>query len=207
RSLADWAAARGPLDAASLLALLGQLIAAVRALQRRGMQGLWLSPRQILLGADGRLLLLPEQAARLPGVERQPLPADAVPLAPELRTGQPVDGRADQFAMAALAYWLLAGQWPEVARPDAAPNSRYRPLALAHARLPRGWDGVLARALAPLPEGRFEALSEFQQALEQPLQQAPGRHCERFWALRWQLVALGVLGLQLAVGLWLMLIG
>lgn len=207
RSLADWAAARGPLDAASLLALLGQLIAAVRALQRRGMQGLWLSPRQILLGADGRLLLLPEQAARLPGVERQPLPADAVPLAPELRRGQRVDGRADQFALAALAYWLLAGQWPEVARPDAAPNSRYRPLALTHGRLPRGWDGVLARALAPLPEGRFEALSEFQQALEQPLQQAPGRHRERFWALRWQLAALGVLGLQLAVGLWLRLMG
>ncbi|MGB4072326.1 protein kinase [Pseudomonas sp.] len=208
RSLHDWAAARGPVDALTLLALLEQLIAAVRALQRRGMQGLWLDPRSILLDEGGRLLLLPEHAALLPGVPRQCLPEAAVPLAPELRTAQAVDGRADQFALAALAYWLFCGRWPDAAMADAGASSRYVPLAQFSGHVPTGWDGVLARALAPRPEARFEALSEFQQALQQPLQQPPAM-AQRLRQRRpgWQLAVLAVLLVQLAVGLWLSLSG
>ncbi|MEX6503441.1 protein kinase [Pseudomonas zhanjiangensis] len=207
RSLADWAAAHGPLDGQALLALLEQLIAGVRALQRRGMQGLWLSPRHILIDEGGRLLLIPEHAALLPGVPREPLPAEAIPLAPELRGGQPVDGRADQFALAALAYWLLSGQWPEVARPEGGAGSRYVPLASFSVHLPAGWDGVLARALAPQPAARFEALSEFQQALRQPLQHAPQSPRPRGGPAIWKLALLGVLLLQLGLGLYLSLLG
>jgi len=207
RSLADWAAAHGPVDGQTLLALLEQAIVAVRALQRRGMQGLWLNPRQILIGEGGRLLLLPEHAALLPGVPRQPLPAEAIPLAPELRAAQPVDGRADQFALAALAYWLLCGQWPEIARPEGGATSRYVPLAQFAARLPAGWDGVLARALAPQPAARFEALSEFQQALQQRLQHPPPPLRPRGWPQPWRLALLAVLLVQLGLGLWLSLIG
>lgn len=206
-SLLDWQAAHGPLEALSLLALLEQLIAAVRALQRRGMQCLWLDPRNILVGGNGRLLLLPEHAALLPGVPRQPLPAEALPLAPELRQGQMADGRADQFALAALAYWLFCGRWPEVARADAGKNCGYVPLAQFSARLPAGWDGVLARALAPQAEARFEALSEFHQALLQPLQaQAPQLRSGRRQQ-PWQVVMVGLLVVQLALGLWLSLNG
>ncbi len=207
RSLADWAAAQGPLDGQALLALLEQMIAGVRALQRRGMQGLWLSPRHILIDEGGRLLLLPEHAALLPGVPRQPLPAEAIPLAPELRGNRRVDSRADQFALAALAYWLLCGQWPEVARPEGGAGSRYVPLANFGARLPAGWDGVLARALAPQPVARFEALSEFQQALRQPLQQAPTALRRRGQPAAWRLLLLSLLLVQLGLGLCLSLLG
>lgn len=207
RSLADWAASHGPVDGQTLLALLEQAIVAVRALQRRGMQGLWLSPRQILIDQGGRLLLLPEYAALLPGVPRQRLPVGAIPLAPELRGMQRVDGRADQFALAALAYWLLCGQWPEVARAEGDVASGYVPLAHFTAGLPAGWDGVLARALAPQPAARFEALSEFQQALRQPLQHPPLPQRPPGWPQPWRLALLAVLGLQLGVGLWLSLNG
>lgn len=203
RSLADWMAAGGPLEPEKVHAVLLQLIEAVRVLQRRGMQGLWLSPRQILMNAQGRVLLLPEHAAILPGVGRQPIPPDAVPLAPELRNGRRADGRADQFALAALAYWLLSGQWPEVARPEQSLNGQYVPLARFNRRLPPGWDGVLARALAPQARVRFEALSEFQLALERPKPTAAVR--PRRWSRRWRLALLAVLGLQLAFGLWLSL--
>lgn len=207
RSLADWAAAHGPLDGACVLALLEQAIAAVRALQRRGMQGLWLNPRHMLIGEGGRLLLLPEHAALLPGVPRQRLPAEAIPLAPELRGTQPVDGHADQFALAALAYWLLSGQWPEVARAEGGPLSRYVPLANFTARLPAGWDGVLARALAPQPAARFEALSAFQQALQRPLQAALSVAPRRPQTHAWRLAVVGVLLVQLTLGLWLSVSG
>jgi len=207
RSLVDWAAAHGPVDGPTLLALLDQAIAAVRALQRRGMQGLWLSPRNMLVSAGGRLLLLPEHAALLPGVPRQRLPAEAIPLAPELRGAQRVDGRADQFALAALAYWLICGQWPEIARPEGGVLSRYVPLANFTTHLPAGWDGVLARALAPQPAARFEALSEFRQALQQPLEHPPAPIRASVRAQPWRLALLGALVVQLGLGLWLSLQG
>lgn len=207
RSLDDWLAAHGAPDAPTLLILLKQLIAAVRSLQRRGMQGLWLSPRQILVGDDGRLLLLPGAAAILPGVARQPLPELAVPLAPELRSGRALDGRADQFALAALAYWLLCGQWPEVARTDVGLGHCYVPLANFAVRAPRGWDGVLARALAPQPQARFEALSEFQLALQQPLQQRRSQALQRQPLQPKRLAVLGAVVLPLVLGLLLSLGG
>lgn len=201
RSLADWIGSQGPLPPATLVALLCQLIEAVRALQRRGMQGLWLNPRQILVGDDSRVLLLPEFAAILPGVQRQSVPAQAVPLAPELRHGRAADGSADQFALAALCYWMLSGQWPEVARPEGGQASRYVPLASFRAGLPEGWDGVLARALAPQARARFEALSEFQLALERALQaarQAPTPRDGR----KVRLALAGLLVVPVVIGLW-----
>lgn len=202
RSLADWAAARAPLALQTVMSIIKQAIGAMRALQRRGMQGLLLSPRNILIGESGRVLLFAEQAVLIPGARRQVLPADAVPLAPELRTAEGcVDGRADQFALAALAYWLLCGQWPEVARPEASPNSRYVPLENFNRRLFNGWDGVLAKALAPHAAARFDALSEFQQALEQPLQHSFGSIRPDNKVARWRVWVVAILLLQLGIGL------
>ncbi|MCY1414478.1 hypothetical protein D9M71_299310 [compost metagenome] len=198
RSLPDWIASRRPLDPFTLMALLEQLVEAVRALQRRGMQGLWLEPRQVLVSDGGRLLLLPEHAAIVPGVPRQALPEDVVPLAPELRAGLPADGRADQLALAALAYWMLCGSWPQAALADGGQDCSYAPLAELDRRLPVGWDAVLARALAPDAGQRYEALSEFIQALARPLEQAdsPAPRLRRR-----QLVAIGVLAGVLLLGI------
>jgi hypothetical protein len=93
RSLVEWRTGQGRLAAATVLAVLEQLISAVRGLQRRGMQGLWLDPRNILVDDSGRVLLLPEHAALLPGVPQQALPAQALPLAPEVRAGAAVGSR------------------------------------------------------------------------------------------------------------------
>ncbi|MFI8482427.1 protein kinase [Pseudomonas sp. NPDC078700] len=206
RSLADWAAARGPVAAPTVMSIIKQAIDAVRALQRRGMQGLWLSPRNILIGESGRVLLFVEHAMLVPGAPRQVLPAEAIPLAPELRMAEgSVEGRADQFALAAIAYWLLCGQWPEVARPEASAFSQYVPLANFNRRLPNGWDGVLARALAPQAASRFDALSEFQQALQQPLQQSPGSNSVNK-VVRWRVWVVGILLLQLGIGLLVSLV-
>nr|WP_132658011.1 protein kinase [Pseudomonas aeruginosa] len=199
-SWSNWAPAHLPLEPQCALVLLEQLIDAVRALQRRGVQGLWLAPRQILLDEGGRLLFLPEAAAILPGVARQALPADSVPLAPELRRGEALDGRADQFALAALFYWLLCGRWPSIACPESDGGCRYEPLGERQADLPVGWDGVLARALAPRPEARFEALSEFWLALQKPL-----AHPQRVFAPR--RLQRGVLALVLLLAGAALLVG
>ncbi|CAE6939381.1 Protein kinase [Pseudomonas marincola] len=207
-SLFDWVNSRRPLTHSQVMSIFGQLLDAVRALQRRGMQGLWLAPRNILIDAHMHVVLLPEWAAILPGVARQAFPAEAMPLAPEVRAGRTLDGRADQFALASLVYWMVAGQWPEIARPDGAGASSYVPLSQFAAHLPQGWDGVLARALAPLPAARFDALSEFQQGLLQPLKHEPIADTARYKALPvWRYALLGVLFVQLAVGLWVSVSG
>lgn len=205
-SLLEWAAACGPLEGPELLALLEQLIVAVRALQRRGMQGLWLHPRNILVDENARLLLLVEHAALLPGVPRQEMPAGAEPLAPELRNGSAVDGRADQFALAALAYWLFCGKWPEVALEGAGPGCNYLPLAHFTARVPDGWDGVLARALAPMPQARFDALSEFQLALHKPWQHPDAQRRKAHTPRSWRVVLAVIVLVQLLMGLWISLL-
>lgn len=169
RSLADWRDARRQPSASEQLGLLRQLVEALRALQRRGVRGLWVSPRQVLVNEKGILVLVPEVAAVVPGVPRQALPGNVLPLAPELRYGGALDSRADQFMVAAYVYWLASGRWPALALPDAEEGARYVPLAERGVRVPAGWDGCLARALAPEPGQRFEAMSEFMQALERPL--------------------------------------
>jgi hypothetical protein len=179
------------------------LIVAVRALQRRGMQGLWLNPRNILIDENARLLLLVEHAALLPGVPRQSMPQGAEPLAPELRQGLAVDGRADQFALAALAYWLFCGRWPDAARSGAGSGSHYLPLSHFTVRVPAGWDGVLARALAPMAQARFEALSEFQLALHKPLLHPHVQKTKTHTPHPWRLGLAAIVLVQLLMGLWI----
>jgi hypothetical protein len=68
--------------------------------------------------------------------------------------------------------------------------------------LPPGWDGVLARALAPQPQARFSALSEFQQALQRPARMnetPPLRRRKGYW----RLVVAAALGLLLLLGIGL----
>jgi WD40 repeat protein len=90
--------------------------------------------------------------------------------APEQVQGHDVDGRADQYALACVAFELLT---------ERAPYERDQPLAvlLAHlsarppslvARrpdLPAAADQVIARALAKRPEQRYASCREFTDAL------------------------------------------
>jgi serine/threonine protein kinase len=90
--------------------------------------------------------------------------------APEQIKGQVVDGRADQYALACVAYQLLTG---------AAPFERDEGMAVLFAHvsepppslgarrpgLPAAADQVLARALAKAPEERYESCQEFAGAL------------------------------------------
>ncbi|MCR3817713.1 protein kinase, partial [Pseudomonas aeruginosa] len=84
--------------------------------------------------------------------------------------------------------------------PESDGGCRYEPLGERQADLPVGWDGVLARALAPRPEARFEALSEFWLALQKPL-----AHPQRVFAPR--RLQRGVLALVLLLAGAALLVG
>ena len=98
--------------------------------------------------------------------------------APEQIQGLAVDGRADQYALACVAYQLLAGVVPFgrdqgmavlFAHLSAAPPS----LASRRPDLPPGADQVLARALAKAPEKRYGCCRDFADALREALGLAP----------------------------------
>jgi serine/threonine protein kinase/DNA-binding beta-propeller fold protein YncE len=98
--------------------------------------------------------------------------------APEQIQGRAVDGRADQYALACVAYQLLTGSIPFDSEEDAAvlyahlseppPSLRSRRPDLSAAA-----DQVLARALSKVPEKRYGSCREFADALREALGLAP----------------------------------
>jgi Protein kinase domain len=95
-------------------------------------------------------------------------------VAPEQIEGRPLDGRADQYALACAAFELLSG---------APPFGRDRGLAVIYDQLsetpaalssrrhglPAAVDGVVARALAKSPTDRYPTCRDFAAAMRQAL--------------------------------------
>jgi serine/threonine protein kinase len=93
---------------------------------------------------------------------------------PEQVNGQPVDGRADQYALGCVAFEMLSG---------TVPFKRELPIAVLYAHLstppplltairgdlPPAVDDVLARAMAKSPEDRYSSCADFADALREAL--------------------------------------
>jgi serine/threonine-protein kinase len=94
--------------------------------------------------------------------------------APEQINGQPVDGRADQYSLACVAFEMLTG---------TVPFKRELPIAVLYAHLstppprltsirpelPPAVEDVFARALAKSPEERYDTCADFADALREAL--------------------------------------
>jgi serine/threonine protein kinase len=99
--------------------------------------------------------------------------------APEQISGQPVNGRADQYALGCVAFHLLTGTVPfprtnTLATLYAHVNEPSPEASAILAGLPPAVDAVLARALAKRPEARYASCGEFAAALHKAL--SPSRH-------------------------------
>jgi serine/threonine-protein kinase len=94
--------------------------------------------------------------------------------APEQASGRLVDGRADQYALACVAYELLSGSVP-FKRDEpmlvlyAHVSARPPRLTVARPDLPAAADAVLARAMDKLPERRYDSCGDFADALRETL--------------------------------------
>ncbi|MDX6415824.1 MAG: hypothetical protein QOG28_444 [Trebonia sp.] len=94
--------------------------------------------------------------------------------APEQVNGQPVDGRADQYALGCVAFEVLSG---------TVPFKRELPIAVLYAHLstppprlaairqdlPPAVDEVLAKAMAKSPDERYPTCADFADALREAL--------------------------------------
>lgn len=90
-------------------------------------------------------------------------------VAPEQLTGKALDGRADQYALAATAFHLLTGAplFDEVNRIVLAGHHLYTPPPRLSERRPdlAHLDAVMAKALAKQPGKRYERCLDFARAL------------------------------------------
>lgn len=100
-------------------------------------------------------------------------------MAPEQRSGGPVDHRADQYAFAVSLHEALTGE-----RPEADPRG-----TLSTRRVPRAVVQALRRALAQDPAARWLDMPQMLKAL-----------CRRVSPERWRLAGAGVLVAVLAWG-------
>jgi serine/threonine protein kinase len=90
--------------------------------------------------------------------------------APEQMAGKQVDGKADQYSLACVAFELLCGEVPfpreHVTAVIWAHMSEPPPALTSHGpAFPPGADGILARALAKSPGDRFASCWDFADAL------------------------------------------
>ena len=121
--------------------------------------------RRILLGDFG----IARNVGDISGLTATNMTVGTLPYAaPEQLMDDPMDGRADQYALAATAYHLLTGSPLFPQSNPAAVISRHLntpPPALAdsHPEL-AGLDPVLARALAKDPADRFARCTDFARA-------------------------------------------
>lgn len=97
-------------------------------------------------------------------------------MAPEQLRGERVTGRSDQFALAAVAYTLLAGRKPFDADTFASLASKILfeeppSLAVFGVRLPPEIEQVLRKGMSKDPAGRFVNCTEFVESLKDAFRQ------------------------------------
>ena len=163
--------------ASEVLAIITAVAGALDHAHQRGLLHRDVKPANILLTSRGageqRILLADFGIARRlgepTGTTGTKIPVGTVGYAaPEQLMGADIDGRADQYALAATAFHLLTGAPPvEHSDPGAAlrqllndPPPRLSEQRPELARL----DGVFSRALAKRPANRFDSCHEFADA-------------------------------------------
>lgn len=111
-------------------------------------------------------------------------------MSPEQATGDPtLDGRADQYALACVAYEMLAGEPPftgptgreVIAKQLSIPAPSVRVIRPA---LPEDVDRVLRRALEKTPADRYPTVQAFAEALEEAARQPAGTSAPSWGATR-----------------------
>ena len=170
--------ARGPLDRAATVSVLGQVAAALDAAHSAGLVHRDVKPGNILLEGE-HAYLTDFGLAKAADVGGGPTRAGQVVgtlnyLAPEQIEGGTVDGRTDVYALGCLLFHCLGGAPPYARDSDVqvmfAHVQQPVPSLLSHRPdLPAEIDAVLAQAMAKRPEERHASCGALMDATQTAL--------------------------------------
>ena len=165
----------GPVPPALAINWLSAVAAALDHAHSKSILHRDVKPGNVLMDAQGRPLLADFGLARSAEISSGLTATGTVlgtPLymAPEQAMGQALDGRADQYALAVIAFELLAGRVPFSAESPLAVLHQHvsappPPLSTVLPGTAASVDAVLFRGLAKKPADRFASCSAFVAAL------------------------------------------
>ena len=176
------------------LAVFTQIAAAIEHAHGRGVLHRDIKPANIIVGDDGRAVLLDWGLAA--GRGDRGICGSPIFAAPEQLDGQVTDHRADVFCLGVLAYYLISGQTPYHRTIENFEEFRRLRSGLVriplHRRVPlisRGLSALCDRAMSPQPGARFQSVKALMQNLEHC--QSPKRS---IWGWILALMIVGTLG-------------
>lgn len=179
RELKDLIGSGQPLPAAQAVSIAAQVADGIAYAHQRGVVHRDIKPANIMVLASGTAKITDFGIARIQRSDVKTrtgvLLGSPKYMAPEQVLGQPVDHRADIFALGIVLYEMLTGKPPfagnsleslmyQTTSVDPPPPSRINP------ELPEMLDLIVARALKKRPEDRYQDAAEFASDL---------RDCER----------------------------
>ncbi len=163
----------GITDGRVILNILRETAAALDYAHKKGIVHRDIKPANVMIHEDGQAKITDFGVAKI--VSQQMTQAGTMMgtpnyMSPEQVQGHAVDGRADQFALAVIAYEVLTGEKPfvgdylptllyKIVREDPVAPQRLNPTLGPHV------EAVLRKALAKAPEERYGTCTEFIAAL------------------------------------------
>jgi serine/threonine-protein kinase len=169
-------------DKETLLSILRQTAAALDYAHKKGIVHRDIKPANIMIHEDGTAKVTDFGVAKI--VSQQMTQAGTMMgtpsyMSPEQVQGSTISGRADQFALAVIAYEALTGEKPfsaeylpallyKIVREDPIPPQRLNPT------LGPKVEAVLRKALSKNPDDRYSSCVEFVDALADACNSAQG---------------------------------
>jgi eukaryotic-like serine/threonine-protein kinase len=187
RTLKDVIRAEGPLYPERTAEICADVCSALVAAHARGLIHRDIKPGNVMLTPDGKVKVMDFGIARATTSETITQTAAVVGTAqyisPEQAQGEAIDYRSDIYSLGCCLYEMLTGTVPFTGATPVAIAYRHvredpTPPRMLNADVPAPLEAICLKAMAKLPDNRYQTAAEFQSDLErfrngQPVQATP----------------------------------